>query len=662
MKKLVLIALVLIPGIQGIVFSQNLYQDATILKRCLINDSTFSDSAAAILTWYLSDRLDTELYGDFDNVLRSGNLDALRLDLNLALRQNPFLKKYQIKSGGVKSGLMAAGDFPSIGQVTKMIGGIDVTNFADGLARFMVERAKEELSVTFFQKFKEEIDKKEYADLRILFPETYSLLMTIDRDIYRYNIYLAAMREAFIHDLSGLYLTFPRVMNNGKYQQFFDRNRVLKAILSTSFYIIGGLADQQHPGEIIAGLPHDDIDSIGSPQLSGAIRTLQLFSYALKSPDGDSYWLKGDSLKNLFHDKDLKTFGIYLGLFYEQGKNINFDGQSLTLGKILGKIAGPLDSVAMYKVFISRLVDRTDYIQECLNELMTVRKSDLNYTHYYRYFNAVVDLVEMTGELDELPGMHFMSVKTNQNFQTTMFISRRLGDVYLNVNQTNYQSAIVNLVAVYDRLFKKGGDYAVDDAPSKVLKYGVFMAGVAAANSSSEVKAVIESTALPAGSSILKSYASFNISVNGYLGAFCGYEWLTDKVPTGWPNSAGISAPVGVAFSTGFAKEKAPKVIGALSLFVPLIDVGALASYRFGDSTISTLPEITLGNIIAPGVFVVAGRLFNTPLSAGFGYQYGPQMRKVTADEITTIANSSRLIFFLAVDIPFFNLYSRPKK
>src|SRR4051812_35242445 len=50
------------------------------------------------------------------------------------------------------------------------IGGIDVTNIANGIAIFMVERAKQELTIAFFQRFKTFVEKNE--EFQVLFPKT----------------------------------------------------------------------------------------------------------------------------------------------------------------------------------------------------------------------------------------------------------------------------------------------------------------------------------------------------------------------------------------------------------------------------------------------------------------------------------------------------------
>ncbi len=75
--------------------------------------------------------------------------------------------------------------------------GLNVTNFADGLAKFLIERGKQELSMAFFDKMKEEF--KKYPELKTLFPLTFEIL----EEIENHNILtlLQELRDAFAKDL-----------------------------------------------------------------------------------------------------------------------------------------------------------------------------------------------------------------------------------------------------------------------------------------------------------------------------------------------------------------------------------------------------------------------------------------------------------------------------
>jgi hypothetical protein len=131
-------------------------------------------------------------------------------------------------------------------------------------------------------------------------------------------------------------------------------------------------------------------------------------------------------------------------------------------------------------------------------------------------------------------------------------------------------------------------------------------------------------------------------------------------------------APVGVTISRGHSifffgtkgwnTEKSGCAGWSSSLFLSVIDIGALASFRFkSPETVSTVPQIKLKDIISPGIFFSLG-IPKTPLSLNFGWQMGPLLRNVSDTLNTYYSQSySRWSVGLCVDIPIFNFYSLSK-
>ena len=68
----------------------------------------------------------------------------------------------------------------------------------DGLSRWLVKRTKQELSLTFFNRFKQALNKQ--PDLNILFPQTVSLLNVFEDEVYHYQAFIGTLRESFIND------------------------------------------------------------------------------------------------------------------------------------------------------------------------------------------------------------------------------------------------------------------------------------------------------------------------------------------------------------------------------------------------------------------------------------------------------------------------------
>ena len=132
-----------------------------------------------------------------------------------------------------------------VSSAVSSIGALDVTNFADGFAKFLVKRTKQELNMAFFTRFKEELSKAEYRDLQTVFPQTWRALQAIGDEVYNYQRYLQTLRESFEKDLANLLTHIPTVIDN--HPEFFKTQPELEAILRTAFYIAGSLQSKQHP-------------------------------------------------------------------------------------------------------------------------------------------------------------------------------------------------------------------------------------------------------------------------------------------------------------------------------------------------------------------------------------------------------------------------------
>src|SRR6266496_3576873 len=78
--------------------------------------------------------------------------------------------------------------------------GMNVTNIADGIARFLIERGKQELSMAFFKRFNE--DLKTYPELAYLFPQSFHIIQNIE--IYNIQSLLQELKDAFCKDLLNM--------------------------------------------------------------------------------------------------------------------------------------------------------------------------------------------------------------------------------------------------------------------------------------------------------------------------------------------------------------------------------------------------------------------------------------------------------------------------
>jgi hypothetical protein len=312
-----------------------------------------------------------------------------------------------------------------------------------------------------------------------------------------------------------------------------------------------------------------------------------------------------------------------------------------------------------------------------------------------------LDIIQFATNVYQLPGL--IKLKPSADFDKYTAIARTGGNIALDINRKNYSSAIINCYTLYEFAFggndqelnsilkdpgrsKEEKDHAatmvsdrksineiIENFKKGLLKYGSFIASVSQAQNSDDVEKAIEAAALPSGSSRIKRETPFNVSLNAYTGLFLGHETIVGMGNTQFINNYGVTAPIGVAVSTGGHSFLflCPGNEGhwSYSLFISLIDLGAVASFRLRNTdSISQIPTIHLMDIFSPGVFLSVG-VPKCPLSVNLGAQVGPNLRNVYAtDENGNIVNKYqdsvywRFSVSLVVDIPVFNFYTTSRK
>jgi len=599
----------------------------------------------------------------------------------------------QAEAGG---GLLGSKDMFS--SALTAVGGFDVTNIADGFAKFIVKRTKQELSIAFFDKFMTELEKPEYKDLRTVFPQTYSALQLMGSEIYNYNAYIQLLRECFEKDLAALPVNIRTILDN--HEDFFDRMPELKALFESAFYIGQQIYDKQQPGIIIENYPLSILDNLHN-DVKPCFQTMVLLSKSVKSADaGSDYWSSGKEIKKLAENKTILM--IYLGLLEQQAK---FDDIKFSDGSTLAKI---LDSsyptYQKYNAFYFTLSTKTEILQSSINAINDTDDKDLRFENYYSAVSSSLDLMKFLAESGDILKFN-TGVKFRENTEKYFLLAQTTADIVIDVKRRNYSSAVANATKLYDVAFNKENNKTYSDdltadntvgadgkpvfdknkkesllainndenttgVKKALFKYGAFMADVAQAKTSDDVEKAIEAVALPVGSARVKRETPFNVALNAYCGLFVGDEIIknygSQKV-LGDINTFGVAAPIGISLSQGhrvwpwpvnkIGKER--KAGWSSSWFISIVDLGAVTAYRFKDDETEKVPTIQLKDIFSPGIFWSLG-IPKSPLSINFGAQVGPNLRKVGA-----LANEYagetyvRYSVSFCVDLPLLNLYTK---
>lgn len=556
-------------------------------------------------------------------------------------------------------------------NVASQVGGLDVTNIADGFARFIVKRTKQELGVAFFEKFKDIISDSAYLDLQTLFPQTHKNLLTIGEDIYNYSIYLQVIKAGFEKDLSSLPQNLPYILEN--HPAYFEKNKDLKWMLTDAFYISTQIKNFDHPGNIIENYntKKEKLASNNTDYYNG-IKALKIISNSLKSNSSqEKYWISATEFNELKNDTVL--FNIYMGLLYEQFKkeNIKFGKSQTPFHTLLS----PSENASYFDV-ISYFSTKSQLIDNEIHKSKNIANDSLKIEKYSLLVNEIIGLhktIHKIGNLTAFATIPELTLK--KNFSDYIELAQLSCNISSEVNRKNYHAAIINTALLFNKIYPQNEEIDLIDSRKKIsttkikssiLKYGNFAALMTSAKTSKDVADIIETVALPSGSSRIKRETNFNVSLNAYAGFFGGYEYIKGVNKGSVElNSFGISAPIGIAISSGRNKFlfMPCKKSGhwSYSLMFSAIDLGAVTAFRFSNDSAQSVPKIELKDIISPGVFLSIG-IPKSPLSINMGYQVGPLLREVTIQGNNYAQNYSRFSVALCMDLPLLNLYTNSKK
>ncbi len=607
--------------------------------------------------------------------------------LDTYFSNNPFFKLAGWGAGSQSDGLeglvQGRGVFPALD-------GLDVTNLATGLADFLVERFKTELNTAFFRRFQEMLEKPEFKDATLLFPETTKLLKVIGTEIYRYDAFLNSMRTAFDNDLRAMLVNAEDVLKNHK--TGIQAVNGLYPSLIMALHAAADLDRGTHPGQVIDGLAFSgEMTSLKGVNTSFAtaansIQLAAMISESLRSGTGTGrYWATREELNDL---QDETTLKLYLGLLYEWSQTDKYKGitftvtgapalcpghtlsGAVTVQKILNELAAcwtsaPLE-VGKWRGLITGLGTKVNALEgrmkvlreapanaDRMENLSAGQRRRIIYEAFSDVVGGTLDVIEQAYAVEDLP---WLNITLPAEAKKVVGHVRSTQRIAAGVNQKQYGTALTELISMLNDISIQNDTLFTTPLRGHLLRYGTFMAALVESETPEQSKAAIEAVALPPGSYSIKRASAFSVSLNGYLGGFAAHEHMDGADNSTLANNFGLTAPVGVALNWGNIcrswKHKA-----SIGLFFPLIDVGAVASYRFEDDSSATVPVITLGDIISPGVYLELG-IPRTPLTFGFGGQIGPRLREVTSSANTIGDFYWRTGFTLKVDIPILHFHA----
>lgn len=644
MKNIILLVLILVIGNTFGSLAQTAYYDALKLKEEFKTTTALSDKIEINLTKENLIKFNSIMMGYMPNgLIKPDDKDSvIFVKIKEELKNNPFI---EVGSTGLSSdllkGLSKTRTSELLSTVGNSIGGLNVSTFADGIAQFLIERAKEELNVAFFEHLKKKFSI--YPEFKILFPNTHKLLNNFEA--WNYSNIINTLRESFDKDLKSLLQNIPELANIDIKScnkdkdcekrvtdfQAFSQSQEGRIFLSAVLLGNGFISGEKLPDVIHKISGPNYMDAGFDPAVIKTFTVLDILSYSVKSNKVKRNYIEPAEFKVLKDDQ--VTRDLFLGLVFQKLKNKDVIPQNINLEADIPK-------------YIDQLLNAANQIQSAADQLAQAKQDGEANLDPYRtaMFEASKSFLEtviliIDGNSGQPLNIQFVAILNS---------CKKTLEIAHDITVKNYSAAVVGTLNILTEKIP------ASEFSREFVKYGSFAANVVQAKTSSDVNEAIKAIALPAGSASIKKKTAFNIALNAYLGGFLGKEYLAQKTNNNWKTISGVYTPIGVTFSAGIKGS-------SISLLLNVLDIGAFTAYRLKDDSTAVLPEVKIQNIFAPGVGLVYG-FPKIPLSIGYTYQLGPALREINAETAVTDKLNKRWQFFIAVDIPLINFYSSRSK
>ena len=191
------------------------------------------------------------------------------------------------------------------------------------------------------------------------------------------------------------------------------------------------------------------------------------------------------------------------------------------------------------------------------------------------------------------------------------------------------------------------------EVPGPVLTLAALASSLSEAQDGAQVRQAFEAAVSPVGGWQGKRYGEGGGSITAFPGMAFG--WETVRAQSGDVEGAdergrvlGASLPIGLEWQAklnGAAGSSAPDcvlLVCGVGVFMPLIDLGALLSYRLdGAEGVDSEPNANFRQVFAPGAYLSLALTRTMPVNLLLGGQLMPSLRTVTDTEGETDGRSA---------------------
>lgn len=550
------------------------------------------------------------------------------------------------------------------------------TQIVDATAQFLVDRVKQELLLAFFDRFLVQVDQS--TELTALMPNTYFLLK--NNDVFKVPSMGEVWMTAFEEDLkmipqnfNSMVQTHPDYMDLKKKPEF--------QFLMMAGFIYEKIQEESNVIEIVESLYEKFQDS--DTQLIQMLEVVGLIRSNLRDSKTYTYYEKlvsNDKFRKLFEENENAPL-YFSALIYQQDRSLfnRIKIPNLSTELVLGDLIkiNYLDFTKMVGKFLTKMKNLERSKSE-FNNNKHLRDGQKEKYHeaVLKFANSIFELLDYSIELAYFsnPEDHQMS----PYFKTYRPIAKKTIQAIEAGQKEDYGKLMIYSMQMMEPLIQLRIDHLESkletDGSKKIKKeikilkgvvknfmyYGGFMVDVLSANSTQDIKGIINKYAAPVGSYRVKRQSLFSVSLSSYPGLYGGWETTYDGSESE-SFVTGVTAPIGLSLNWGNSFYGMKAKGHSFSLYAPIIDIGAAFSYRWSNSEGEGFPEeIKWEQIISPGIHAVWG-MGNTPMALMIGAQYTPLLRKITDQNNELQPNAWRFGATISVDIPIFHFYRSNK-
>lgn len=482
------------------------------------------------------------------------------------------------------------------------------TEIIKGTADFLIDRIKKELTLAFFDKFKEKLDS--IKELNALLPNTYALLNT--KDIFQIPTMGETWKGAFENDIRNLVPNFEKmVFSLDKYDTL--RTDQQFKLFMVAYHMADMLSSGVHPANAISAIDNEygcndnENDSIGL-----SMRMLNLISRNLLSVDSVNVgWVKTSEFIKL--NETEREYFIKL-LYYQDEvlfRTIKVDtgvGQKVSLKDILQKTR----YVEKFNRSMQLILLNIEHIDALINQILEKNLINQNSSDadkaksYQESIDKIISFTQLSSELIEV-GYRLKYFTDPMGYYGSTFYNEYKPvivssvSVLSDIRERNYGKAVADFLILVGPFLQKSLDVSDDHVVkikeeiikkkqkgkdqsqtvtiiltfsndschnadenrksrvevNELLKYlsyyGGFLVDILTADSAVQIKQILDKYAEPVGSYKIARKSINSGGLTAYPGLYGGYgtNFATDKSKS-FVN--GITAPIGFSFNWAFSK------------------------------------------------------------------------------------------------------------